>query len=417
MNSLDLYPHQIEGLNKLRNGTILNGDVGSGKSRTAIAYYYTKVVQGTLRINDEGMFQKPKLNIPLYIITTAKKRDGKDWEQEMLPFSLSTNETESICHLKVVVDSWNNIKKYTEIQQAFFIFDEDRVTGSGQWVRSFLKITKNNQWIILSASPGDQWSDYIPVFIANGFYKNKTEFNRLHVIFNRYTNFPMIDHYVNIKRLEKERQEILISMVFERKTKHINQVVRTEYDREKYRIIQKDRWDPYDNVPIENISKLCYLLKKVCNSDPSRKEEVTNLTRWHDRCIIFYNFDYELKDLKEIAEFRNLPYGEWNGHCHQEIPKGDHWLYFVQYAAGAEGWNCISTDTMIFFSQNYSYKTMEQSQGRIDRMNTPFKDLYYYHLKSKSPIDLAITRALNRKQKFNESRYFARFDSREKHMV
>lgn len=402
MNSLDLYPHQIEGLNKLRNGTILNGDVGSGKSRTAIAYYYTKVVQGTLRINDEGIFQKPKLNIPLYIITTAKKRDGKDWEQEMLPFSLSTNETESICHLKVVVDSWNNIKKYTEIQQAFFIFDEDRVTGSGQWVRSFLKITKNNQWIILSASPGDQWSDYIPVFIANGFYKNKTEFNRLHVVFNRYTNFPMIDHYVNIKRLEKERQAILISMVFERKTKHINQVVRTEYDREKYRMIQKDRWDPYDNVPIENISKLCYLLKKVCNSDPSRKEEVTNLTWRHDRCIIFYNFDYELKDLKEIAEFRDLPYAEWNGHCHQEIPNTDHWLYFVQYAAGAEGWNCITTDTMIFYSLNYSYKTMIQAEGRIDRLNTPYTDLYYYFFTTKSSIDNAIMRALRNKKRFNE---------------
>ena len=46
---------------------------------------------------------------------------------------------------------------------------------------------------------------------------------------------------------------------------------------------------------------------------------------------------------------------------------------------------------------------MEQARGRIDRMNTPFNDLYYYHLKTRSGIDLAISRALNSKKKFNES--------------
>ena len=51
---------------------------------------------------------------------------------------------------------------------------------------------------------------------------------------------------------------------------------------------------------------------------------------------------------------------------------------------------------------------MHQSAGRIDRLNTPFKDLYYYHLKTRSGIDLAIAKALNSKQKFNESG-FAKF--------
>ena len=59
----------------------------------------------------------------------------------------------------------------------------------------------------------------------------------------------------------------------------------------------------------------------------------------------------------------------------------------------------------MFFSQNYSFKVMEQAAGRIDRLNTPYTNLYYYHLKTRSGIDLAISRALAEKKQFNETRY------------
>ena len=70
----------------------------------------------------------------LYIITTAKKRDTLEWEGELSPFLLSTNPDVNLYQNKVVIDSWNNISKYKDITDAFFIFDEQRVVGSGTWV-------------------------------------------------------------------------------------------------------------------------------------------------------------------------------------------------------------------------------------------------------------------------------------------
>lgn len=409
--NLELYDHQIDALKRMKNGCILNGGVGTGKSRTSLAYYYFKIAGGKLPVNGKGKYQEPIYPVPLYIITTARKRDTQDWEAEMLPFLLSTNEKTSVAHIKVVVDSWNNIKKYVEVQNAFFIFDEDRVCGNGTWVKAFLKVVKKNQWILLSASPGDSWSDYIPVFIANGFYKNRTQFARDHIVWNRYVKFPMVDKYVNTKVLNKHRDEVLVNMELQRKTVPHYEDVAVQYDSRKYKRIMKERWDPYDNCPIENISKLCYLLRRVCNSDPSRVEAVKQLVAAHPRTIIFYNFDYERDILVEVGKEMGIFTAQWNGHVHEPLPTGKKWIYICQYTSAAEGWNCTSTDTIIFYSLNYSYKTMLQSAGRINRLNTKYIDLYFYNVRSTSPIDSAIVRALKHKKKFNERRFINGFST------
>ena len=129
------------------------------------------------------------------------------------------------------------------------------------------------------------------------------------------------------------------------------------------------------------------------------------LAEKHPRMIVFYNFDYELDILKHIYYGEDVEIAEWNGHAHQPVPTSEKWIYLVQYNAGAEAWNCITTDTIVFYSQNYSYKIMAQASGRIDRLNTPYIDLHYYHLKSRSGIDLAISRALKDKKKFNERKF------------
>lgn len=397
---VSLYEHQRSALEKMKNGCILCGGVGSGKSRTALAYYYLQQ-GGNLDIPDAPM----KNPLDIYIITTARKRDTCEWEDELAPFLLSTHEDCNYYKNKVVIDSWNNISKYKDVKNSFFIFDEQRVVGYGAWTKAFLRIAKVNKWILLSATPGDTWQDYIPVFIANGFYRNKTDFIDQHVVYDWRSKYPKVDRYLNTGRLIRLRNRILVTMEFERHTTSHHQDVPVSYNIPLYKDISRNRWNPWEDRPIETASELCMNWRRVVNSDESRSVAVLEIMEDHPKVIIFYNFDYELDILKNLGYPDGTEVAEWNGHKHQEIPTGDKWVYLVQYTAGCEGWNCITTDTIIFYSQNYSYKVMVQASGRIDRLTTPFSDLYYFHLKSFSGIDLAISKALKEKKNFNEGRF------------
>lgn len=396
-----LYDFQMEAVKKARNGSILNGSVGSGKSRTGLFYYF-KENGGWIEGSDYTPMKNPK---DLYIITTAKKRDSLEWDQELAWYRLSTNPETNYYKNKIVVDSWNNIKKYAEIKGAFFLLDEDRVTGSGAWVKAFLKIAKNNDWIILSATPGDTYMDYWAVFVANGFYKNKTEFQREHVVYSRFAKFPQIERYIGTQRLDRLRNRILIDMTVQRHTKPHHEDVYCDYDVQFYKDIFKKRWNPYKDEPIQQASSLCYVLRRIVNEDDSRQVALLELLEDHPKAIIFYNFDYERDILLNLGYAEGTKIAEWSGHAHQPVPTSDKWVYLTQYTSGCEGWNCITCDTIIFYSQNYSYKVMTQAAGRIDRLNTKFIDLYYYHLKSRSSIDIAISRALKEKKQFNETRW------------
>ena len=397
---MTLFKHQEDAVQRMHNGCILCGGVGSGKSRTALAYYI-KDCGGTF---DESRLQMTEPR-DLYIITTARKRDTMDWESESSPFLLSSDSSASWYGVSMHVDSWNNIHKYIDIDGAFFIFDEQRVVGNGTWVKSFLSITKKNKWILLSATPGDTWMDYVPVFIANGYFRNRTDFSRKHVIYSRFTKYPKVDRYINSGKLLKYRREVLVQMDYKKSTDscHINMTC--SYDKPSFLRVFSDRWDIWNDKPLQDAGAVCYALRRVVNADPSRIEALDGIYKTHPRLIVFYNFNYELDILRSWAIGKGIPCSEWNGQKHEHIPDTDSWIYLVQYTAGAEGWNCTVTDTIVFFSQNYSYKVMVQAAGRTDRMNTPYAKLYYYHLVSPSPIDIAIRRALDHKRVFNEAKF------------
>lgn len=412
-----LGKHQIDAIKKMKNGSILVGGVGSGKSRTSIGYFFKEfgggfspvtqsVASGKNEIIGYEISREMKLRPrDLVIITTAKKRDSMEWEQELALYSMSTDPECNIYDNRIKVDSWNNIAKYANREGCFFIFDEQRVGGTGKWAKTFIKIARKNKWILLSATPGDTWSDYAPVFIANNFYRNFTEFRRRHVVYNQYAKFPKIDHYVECSLLEQHRSDILIPMEFKRNTVAHHEYIQVPYNKDIYDMVAKQRWNVYKEHPCKEIAELCQVLRRVVNSDESRADEVVKIVEKHGRVIIFYNYDYELEILRELFERLKVPYGEWNGKKHQEIPRTKKWGYLVQYLAGAEGWNCIETDCIIFYSQTYSYKSSQQAAGRIDRLNTPFVDLWYYHFMSSAKIDLAINRCLTLKKDFNEKAF------------
>ena len=400
--SVKLNGYQLEAVCKMKNGCILVGDVGSGKSRTALAYYFMKVCGAELEINGIGERKPMKKPRDLYIITTAKKRDSKEWVAELTPFGINTkNGTATI-----KIDSWNNIKKYKDVYGAFFIFDEQRLVGSGAWVKAFYNIARKNQWILLSATPGDTWTDYIPVFVANGFYKNKTEFTRAHCLYSPFiTKYPKLEGYRDEGILMQHKMDISVILRVDRKTTPYHVRIMFDYDKELYKKVWRDRWDPYEDEPIQETGKLMYLLRKVVNENDNRFRKVHDILQSHQRAIIFYNYSYELHGLRELCRRDDIAYGEWNGEVHSDIPDTERWAYLVQYSAGCEGWNCITCNCMIFFSLSYSYRMTKQAEGRIDRMNTPYEDLWYYQFKSTAPIDLAIARALAHKKDFNERRF------------
>lgn len=392
---LNLYDHQKRAIEKLKPGSVLVGGVGSGKTLTALVYFFEKVCGGKTPQSNDNTYIPRRIEKDLYVITTAKKRDSFDWEKEAanLPLKIAA------------VDSWNNITKYVGIKDAFFIFDEQRLVGNGVWVKSFLKIVKNNQWILLSATPADTWMDLIPLFIANGFYKNRSEFLRRHVVYSRFSKFPKVERYLEVSRLIALRDSILINMHFKRNTVSHEINVICNFSKEKQRQLITDRWNIFDQEPVRDVSQLCYLLRKLVNSDIDRLVKLNELYARHKKIVIFYNFNYELEILRKFSHDNGIPCSEWNGHKHEPIMETDSWLYLVQYASGAEGWNCTETDTIVFYSQNYSYRIMIQAAGRIDRLDTKYIDLYYYKFISNSIIDLSIDKALKNKQTFNEHRF------------
>ncbi len=401
---ITLYEHQRAAIEKLQSGNILVGGVGSGKSLTALTYFVTKECGGKIKTNGKGGFSKMRSPKDLYIITTARKRDTMDWEQECKNLLIPVGPKTGPNAINVVVDSWNKLSKYENVRDAFFIFDEQRLIGHGSWVRSFLRIAKFNKWILLSATPGDTWIDYIPVFIANGFYQNRSHFITKHVVYKRWMRYPVVDFYRDTEALEALRTRISVIMTYEKPTISHHETIIVPFDKEYFREILVSRWNPDKECPITNISELCYKLREVCNTDPGRVKVVKNLITEHSKCIIFYNFVYERNILKDLADKMHIACGEWNGQSHQPIPSTESWIYLVQYNCG-EGWNCVETNVMIFYSQNYSYRMMTQAAGRIDRLNTKYSDLWYYTLRSDSTIDLAIAKAIRTKREFNETRF------------
>lgn len=389
---IELREHQKDALREMHNGCVLYGGTGSGKGYTALHYY----------IQNES----PK---KLVVITTARKRNDRDWEREAESLKIFTDERFSSKHGEIEVESWNNIGKYADLKDCFFIFDEQRAVGRGKWAKTFIKIAKKNNWVLLSATPGDTWMDYVPLFVANGMFKDRTDFQRKHVIFRPYLKYPVVDRYINETKLEMLRNYILVEMPYDRLTTRHQNWIEVGHNQEFMDLVWNNRWNPLEDEPIRDPAELFRTMRKVSNIHTSRSAEVLKALKKHNRLIVWYNFDYELELLRRLPASTTLgtlvPILEYNGHKKDPLPPEGPMIYLVQYVAGAEAWNCTTVNAMVFYSLTYSWRNFHQAQGRIDRMDNTYMDLYYYMLVSKTKIDSKIQEALERKEDFNEREF------------
>lgn len=267
----------------MHNGCILCGGVGVGKSHTAVGYYLEN--------------EAPR---DVIVITTAKKRDKFDWQKIFQEIGMGTHPESTMAAL-LTVDSWNNISKYKEIKDAFFIFDEQRLVGSGAWVKSFYEIAKNNHWIMLSATPGDTWLDYVPVFRANGFIKNLTQFKDSHVIQRWTGRYYQVHGYRQVGQLVRWRNQILVDMPYEKHTTRHSHDIWVDFDEAAVKELVKNRWNVLENKPIQDAGELFRVMRRVVYSHESRLDQVRALLKKHPRLIVFYNFDFELDILRTLA--------------------------------------------------------------------------------------------------------------------
>lgn len=387
-------PHQRDAIRKISNGNVVVGATGSGKSLVGLVYYYTNILEGSVE-----PFRKPTKSVSLYIITTATKRDSLDWNSECAEFALSTNQEASVNGIKVVIDSWNNIKKYKDIRGGFFLFDEQKTTGYKRWSKIFIRIAKNNRWILITATPSDRWMDLLSVFIANGFYKNKRDFVNQHVTYNPYVKYPSITGYRNVNKLRILKKRIFVIIDYQSPSIIENKVISVDYDVDALTQIEKTEWNPFTDSPIINLSEFASVLRRSLNSHPSRINEAIRIRNTVKKLIVFYNFNFELEILKH--GYSGIKIGELNGHRHDALPVGSDWVYLVQYNSGNEAWECFTTNHMLFYSLNYSFRIMTQAKGRINRLTSGFNYMYYYYLVSNHWLDKGIQKALNKKRDFN----------------
>lgn len=403
MAGIELKDFQVDCVNQLRSGKVLAAGVGAGKSIMSLYWYATQCCKYRESRNAYGrLFKILKGSPDLYIITTAKKRDSQEWDEELAKFSLHKGVNgKEMGGITVTIDSWNNVAKYIDVQWAVFIFDEQRAIGSGSWAKAFTKIAKNNQWIMLSATPGDNWSDWCPVFIADGFHRNRTEFFRRHAVYSRYTKYPRIDRWIDTDYLERCRDKVLVTCEVPRNAERKIHELTCGYDKSQIKEVMKTRWNPETNEPFVNASELCFYIRRIVNTDKTRLDYAAHVVRDHRKVIIFYSLKVELEQILKLADLTGVPVYQYNGGRHDDLPQGSSWIYAVQFTSGSEGWNCITCNTVLYWSLPYSYKQAEQAAGRIDRLNTPFKELHYYIMRSFASIDLGIIRALKNKEDFN----------------
>lgn len=297
-------------------------------------------------------------------------------------------------------------KKYKNYVDYFVIFDEcHRLKNStGVWGKSGYELTKIAcGYILLSATPiPNGWEDSINYFKMFGLTKNKTRFIKENAIIS------MDNGYIEIKGW---KNEIKLENMWKLVSKHLSKDEATDLpsltfvdvhfkSSNTYRTIKKDR--VYQDILYDNKMKLRHGLRLHTNLDSKidyLKEFIDNTT---DNIIIFYNYDEELKLLKENIDKKLYV---CNGY-EKNYPKKEDWdtvknsVTLANFKSGSEAVEFTYANIIVYFSPTESYTEYYQSYGRCHR-NGQTKKVTAYKFVTDNTIETDIYTSLDSKRDFN----------------
>lgn len=378
---INLYSYQEEYFKHVKPNYIYDMDTGTGKTIMGLHHHQT--------------YFKDK---PLLIVAPASKINEGGWQRTI---------DEHYPNIEYDTCTYNMLgKKWSQYKDWFVIFDEcHRLKNScGVWGKAGYNLTKISAgFILLSATAiPNGWEDSINYFKMFGLAKNKTQFIRNEAITTMDYGYMEILGWKNENKLKNMWKSISRHLSKDEATDLPPLVFENVYFKASatYKTIKKDRI--YNDVLYDNQMKLRHGLR--LNTNLKNKIEYIKdfVDSTNDNIIIFYNYDEELKLLKENIDKKTYL---CNGSI-KDYPKKSEWdsikntVTLANYKSGSEAVEFTYANIIVYFSPTESYTEYYQSYGRCYR-NGQTKKVTAYKFITDNTIEADIYKALDSKQDFN----------------
>lgn len=390
------YPFQEDAINQLLEGKhIIKADCGLGK--TCIFFNWLERNHATHVI----------------IATTASKCHSKDFQTTELIKFTSPEFRAHLVSLEVV--SWHMLKKWTDKkspqQLANYYFVADELQRCRQGVsslmgRAFLFITKHcKAWTGYTGTPGDNWLQFHPYFIATGKIKNKTEFMRDYTISQQYP-FPMVLGFRHEDTLKGWWRDISYepdtSEVMSQLPAETHQIMRFPTPKGYKKVLKSST--TLDGEFLDSNMALYHHLRQMCATKQKLDALEDLLSSLSSPLVIFFNYTCEREQILGLAAHMKRKVWRIDGECH-EIPTeetiGQNDIVLCHYLSGSEALNLQFCHYMVFYSPNYSYSISVQAKGRVKRVGQQ-NPMFFYSFLCSDSIEEEVMDCIKQKKDFAE---------------
>ena len=395
-NEKILYEFQKQALNASEPNYFYALDTGTGKTITSI-HHYLKWSNGERLV----IFCPP-----------AKKKEG-GWDRD-----IQFIEKAYDIKINYEVVSYGTIARYIKPNEPYFIiYDEAHYLKnptSKRGKKGALLAKGATNFCLLTATPmANGWIDSYNYFIMFNFFRNKTQMNREHAIYEarNFTGRPIqvvagfhsteiLDaHFASFSvSISKDEALDLPPLIFEQ--------VKFEASKE-YRTLKKDR--VLGDVAYDTMPKLLHGLRFYANQSDKLSYTEMMMEGTSKNIVIFYQYKYEFEKLHEISKKLKKKIFVVNGQKNSLPAKasGDklkNSVTLIQYQAGSSGIELQYCSEVIFYTPTYSYQDYEQSLGRAYRNGQTNKVTVYQYMTDKT-IETDVWQALANKKDFSEDIY------------